>query len=296
MAGGYDLGITAEAFFHDACVLADLGGVSAEQGATLLREHGGDMHAAQHVLLHNSVPDVWLPPVRTASMELSEFGGLPLSEARRYMSECGGALSLAKEQILRDLDQRAIRGDCPICLGEFEGDAILLSSCPHALCRSCMNTYTTTALSEGETHLVCPVPECRQHYNHRELRQLMGNERFQVLDRRALELAVATDPSLHLCSTPDCSFVVSWCGLEDGPPRVRCPRCEVERCLLCKTSPFHHGQGCDEAAKAVSAPALNAHAEEERATRAYMETSDVRICPQCNCGVVKSFGCDKVGG
>ena len=53
------------------------------------------------------------------------------------------------------------------------------------------------------------------------LRALSGTRAFSVLDRRALEQAVAYDPSLHLCPMPDCTFVASWCGEDDGPLAAR---------------------------------------------------------------------------
>lgn len=86
--------------------------------------------------------------------------------------------------------------------------------------------------------------ECHYALTQRELRALLGQEAYAVLDRRALEHAVAIDPTLHICPTPDCTYIVSWTGPDDGLPRIDCPLCHKDRCLVCGACPYHEGRGC----------------------------------------------------
>lgn len=54
-------------------------------------------------------------------------------------------------------------------------------------------------------------------------------------------------------AAPDCTYAVAWTGPADGPPRLDCPRCRVQRCILCNASPFHDGQTCEQAAAEAAA-------------------------------------------
>ena len=67
---------------------------------------------------------------------------------------------------------------------------------------------------------------------------------FNKLDTRALNMAASVDPTLHICPTPDCTFIVSWRGPEDGPPECNCPICKQSYCLACLAKPFHKGMNC----------------------------------------------------
>jgi len=119
--------------------------------------------------------------------------------------------------------------DCPVCLdGVDQGQGVKLRACGHTLHVDCVREWAKTQALEGHHQVTCPIPECRRDVSQREVRALVGAESFGLLDRRALEMVVFADPTLHLCKTPDCCFVASWSSAEDGPPRIRCPRCDKE--------------------------------------------------------------------
>jgi hypothetical protein len=60
---------------------------------------------------------------------------------------------------------------------------------------------------DGKSGVSCPALNCGKALSQLELRACIGDQRASQLDRRALELAVSIDPTLHLCPTPDCSMV-----------------------------------------------------------------------------------------
>lgn len=144
------------------------------------------------------------------------------------------------------------------------------------------------------TVILCPLSRgsdgCGSGITQRELRLILGDKRYAILDRRALEQAVATDPTLHICPSPDCPFVVSWFGPDDGLPIIDCPICRHRRCLVCGADPYHDGIGCP---PPQSAGAVSAQSEEE-ASLQFIATSNIKRCMRCNNGIIKEVGCHKV--
>lgn len=74
-------------------------------------------------------------------------------------------------------------------------------------------------------------------------------------------------------AAPDCTVAVLWSGPADGPPRLDCPKCGVQRCILCHVSPFHEDQTCDEA-KAAAAAAKAAQAAAQAVAVASADADD----------------------
>eukprot|EP00037_Helgoeca_nana_P014333 m.133828 g.133828 ORF g.133828 m.133828 type:complete len:362 (+) comp22501_c1_seq7:538-1623(+) len=239
--------------------------------------------------------------------ELAEFGGVTRAQAREFLELAGNDLRTAKEMLLAELIrdsspprqlsalQRTSGGgqECKICLdtidtadGEFGG--IMLRGCEHSFHRTCVAMYCKAEMDGGKTRLMCPLPECRRELAQRETRAIIGTENFAKLDRLALEEAVMADPTLHLCASPDCTFVASWAGPDDGLPRVVCPKCDTVRCLMCGRKWHGLEVSCAEASAAVPAAAA------EALTMAYLKRTNVRRCARCGNGVVKSAGCNKM--
>jgi hypothetical protein len=197
--------------------------------------------------------------------------------------------------------------ECPICFDCIPSEKSISLTCSHSFCNECLAQHVRSRMEGGDAiSIPCPliraqaVPTgssgsgCGHILSQGELQRILGEREFAVLERRALEAAVASDRSLHFCPTPDCTYVVSWAGDEDGPPRVDCPLCLCSRCLLCGGRHAAH-RACESATEAPSGPAEAArHAEEEQATTEYMARANIRKCWRCGSGVVKSSGCDKM--
>lgn len=188
------------------------------------------------------------------------------------------------------------RVTCPICRYEDSRDSLQmfhLESCGHVYCRNCLNRYIDVRVEQGETTLIlCPFANVdismggcgnMQGLSQNELRGILGDQSYRQLDRRALEKTVAMDSSLHQCPSPDCPYVVSWGGPDDGVPCVDCPICCKTRCLVCGVSPYHTNQACD--------PVIH---DCNNYDNIFCASSNIKRCKRCGVGIIKDFGCDKV--
>lgn len=187
-------------------------------------------------------------------------------------------------------------------------ECVRLSACEHCFCENCLRSWIdaeSAASSAGQVR--CPhTTSCKGLLSQRELKFLSGDETFQKMDRRALELTAASDSSLHLCVSPNCSYIVSWRSeVEDGIPHSICPLCSVERCLACGASPYHNGMTCNQyrdhqrqhqitaTASSGDSTSLSA-AEEEELSLQYLRNIGARVCNKCKAGVLKRDGCNKM--
>jgi hypothetical protein len=204
-----------------------------------------------------------------------------------------------------DLSTSALYLTCSICFLDVELQQMLeLERCFHLFCHDCLRSHCSSQQSDGNSNVPCPQIGCTKTITPQEIKLVLGQDAFRVFDRRALEEVVTLDPTLFLCSSPDCSFVCSWNGLEDGPPRMLCPLCQCDRCLLCNCEPFHVGFTCQqheeqkEITKKEQAQKEQAkkeqEKEEERLTKSFISKTGIKICPRCKNGVVKESGCDKL--
>jgi hypothetical protein len=189
-------------------------------------------------------------------------------------------------------------------------DCVRLTTCGHCFCEDCLKGWITAESSASSAGQVrCPhTTTCKGLLSQRELKHLSGDETFQKMDRRALELTVATDSSLHLCTSPNCSYIVSWrSAAEDGVPHSICPLCSVERCLACRASPYHNGLTCDQhraqqeqiqqqrvATVSLGDTATMTAEEEEQLSMQTLRTIGTRQCNRCKEGVLKQTGCNKM--
>jgi hypothetical protein len=68
--------------------------------------------------------------------------------------------------------------------------AIVLGQCAHVFCTDCLQAHVTTCTSEGKTLIVCPS-QCGAEVTQAELREVVGLEHFNTIDRKQMEAAVA---------------------------------------------------------------------------------------------------------
>lgn len=176
-----------------AALVRELGAVAAERsdGEGLLGGSGGA----------GSRP---LPSPGTGTGSLSRSASELGGDARVEPSAPAGGVALAA-------DGSAASFDCDICLRTVPNDGAGTLSCGHAYCLDCLRSHVKARMADGEASvIVCPhgggegddggsSGACGVAITQRELRALLGAALFAVLDRRALEQAVAVDPSLHIC-------------------------------------------------------------------------------------------------
>ena len=307
---GYMLPILKREKSLEASELLETSRIAARQALDAVN---GDFNAACRSLLlapHN-------PPFADVALsneiELAEFGGVSREQARDLLINNNNDLQVCKIKLLRsimkgadewDLDghqQHVVprvqtnkhRAVCPVCYCDIEaGKMLKLRNCQHQFCYECIRGHVQASMRSGKNiiHCLCS-PHCKSEFNQEELLEVMGENSFQVLERRALESVVAIDPTLHHCPTADCPYVVAWSGYEDGVPMCDCPTCGKSSCLVCCQSPYHTGLTCDQY-KATVAEKINE--DNERLTQEYLKKSTIRKCRRCGNGVVKASGCLKM--
>jgi len=178
---------------------------------------------------------------------------------------------------------------CLLC----DANISFVLDCSHPFCKICLNQYVQAQIDLGKSaHIVCPMPhaECGKKILQRELKIIVGKEKFAKIDRFALESATDSNPNLRYCPTPDCPYIAYWEEQsEDGAvvsPKFFCPLCDSISCLKCSISPYHEGVSCD------VFQSMPASSRNEQLTRSYIELNktQMRPCGRCGTLVMKSEG------
>jgi hypothetical protein len=302
--------------------VAQLLDVSRVIARRALNAAGGDINMACRNLLINSLNPVGdMPFVQVAESapedDIVAFGGVSRADARALLAKHDGDVDKCKQELIQSiLDEEELWDaegrplgpsrplvernrapfECPICYVDAPpGDAIVLRICGHTFCLRCLSSHVATKMESGTNLISCPLhPSCKKEVCQNDLRAIVGVDTFTTLERRALESVVATDPSLHHCPTPDCPYIVSWASPADGPPMCDCSVCGKASCLVCGVAPYHRGLSCEQHKMANTSQTASEREAEERATAAFIERSNIRICKRCGNGVVKSSGCNKL--
>ena len=276
---------------------------------------GGNVtDACRNLLLCTLDPSGDPPFLVLARSELSSIGGITKAEATALLKKFDNSVELCKqhlmsaifeEEILWDLEGRAISStprvrrnqeivECSVCMDDVPPNGAVVLSCTHVFCVSCLKRHIDECTSQGTTLIACPS-QCGAEVTQQELRDIVGTEHFEKIDRKQMEAAVAIDPTLHFCPTPDCSNVVCWVGQEeDGLPICNCQVCHKKSCLVCGVEPYHDNMTCEEQRHANTSISEKDKAANELKFQQYVQGSNIRVCGRCKNAVVKSSGCNKM--
>jgi hypothetical protein len=275
---------------------------------------GGDVNAACRNLLLSSIDLSGDPPfVILARSELTEFGGITKDAATQLLQQFNNDIEKCKQEIMKSIFEEEILWDaegrqvlpphvkrnqnpveCIVCMDDVaKGEALILSQCDHVFCVHCLKRHVEECGAQGKTLITCPS-QCDAEITQSELRDIVGVEIFEKIDRKALESAVAIDPTLHHCPTPDCMNIVCWSGSEDGIPMCDCRICHQKSCLICGQSPYHTSLTCGQFRASNTSMSNEEKERNEQQFQEYMRTSNIRVCARCQNAVVKSSGCNKM--
>eukprot|EP00298_Acanthocystis_sp_HF-20_P018130 c21905_g3_i1.p1 GENE.c21905_g3_i1~~c21905_g3_i1.p1 ORF type:complete len:326 (-),score=112.07 c21905_g3_i1:31-888(-) len=181
---------------------------------------------------------------------------------------------------------------CPICITDLEvGQGIKLKNCGDTYCFSCLKLYIISQMSIGVFNIQCPLPKCKARLDLQEIRVTIGETEFQNFDKRTFEQFAASGAEYYCCPTPDCNYYVSW-EEENGIPRLQCPTCLKESCILCQSTPYHHDKTCQEYRDSLKQKDDNM--KDEDATLKFLNEGKYRKCAKCGIFVEKIEGCDKM--
>jgi hypothetical protein len=177
---------------------------------------------------------------------------------------------------------------CAICCVIAQPTKAVQLACQHGwYCDECMKKYAESRLSAGDVSLTCP--RCRepiQDYilkNFPLIREFMSKNILARFHDRSLKKAIATEPSLFNCPTPDCNFCVSLDDNEE-PWLQNCPKCGKGSCLRCSAQPYHEGVSCQAHSLRSKSPRQQCA---EVSIKTWMDKTGTKQCPQCRMGITK---------
>ena len=293
--------------------VSDLLSVTRQLARSALNFAGGDVNAACRNLLLSSLDPSGDPPFLVlARSELTNFGGINKDQATALLAKFDNNIEKCKQELMQGIFEEEILWDaegreivqprvrrntesmeCVVCMEDVEPNGAIILSCNHIFCIHCLQRHVEECTNQGTTLISCPS-QCGAEVTQAELRDVVGTEIFNKIDRKALEAVVAIDPSLHHCPTPDCSYIVCWQGPEDGLPLCDCNVCHRKSCLVCGYAPYHTGLTCEEHRLSNESMSNEDHLKNEQQFLEYMKSSNIRVCNRCKNAVVKSSGCNKM--
>ena len=179
--------------------------------------------------------------------------------------------------------------ECGVCLLEFlPSDAYTLSSCGHALHRSCLRENIVARLRAGDTAMACYESGCGLPLLDSDLSTLLdGEEGAEVMRRLARRRLERSEPSVRFCPSAGCESEVR--GGSEATPELTCRVCGVGFCFLHNTA---HAPG---RAACAAYTARERESPENAASLAQIALNS-RKCPKPACGtfVERAGGCNSI--
>lgn len=180
--------------------------------------------------------------------------------------------------------------ECPVCFSEIEPDeGVRLQECLHEICRECLANHINIS---NEAEVQCPYTDgendCQQAITDREIRQIVGQAKYDEYKKRSLKSAEAKAANTFHCLTPNCE---GFCFYDEEHNFFDCPICRRMSCLTCKV--IHEGQNCREYQDDIRIKAVNdetARQTQEELQRLLRQGLAMN-CPQCGVVIQKKGGC-----
>lgn len=159
---------------------------------------------------------------------------------------------------------------CPICLEDDIDGCMLLSTCQHQACRTCLQQWFQVEETTGQDRPTCPVDGCRAPVGQEDAQQVLGRtfvpagsykHNNQKKRKRAPTTSTITDTDSSAATTAGddddtwltqsgairCGGCDTWIMKLDGCDKVQCV-CGFRICWNCKTvaarcpcTPKNHG-------------------------------------------------------
>lgn len=174
--------------------------------------------------------------------------------------------------------------NCTVCMSDYEIKEILVLSCGHYWCISCMRHYFKAKIDDNQCmEIKCCDPSCKTVINYEEVRLCLEPEMFERYERFVLEAGLKKDPDCRWCPKPGCETAMFG---DKSSPMMQCPSCDYKFCFNCDTDEWHDGASCEDFQRWKK--------ENGQADVKYEEwkKQNTKECPQCHTPIQKNGGCD----
>ncbi|KAL0460239.1 UNVERIFIED_CONTAM: hypothetical protein Slati_0651100 [Sesamum latifolium] len=202
------------------------------------------------------------------------------------------AVELAKKAMALQFQKSLGHGNemnitCAICFEKTDvHQTVLLTSCPHKYCYSCMSKHVQFKLLQGVLPK-CPHQNCKSKLILDSCKKFLTPELFNTMSQRVKESSIPVEERIY-CPYPRCSTLFSKAELQGskgnsaavtkqpGASATECPKCHGAFCVNCKV-PWHANLSCFDYKKQNPYPSI-----EEKKLQSLATQNLWRQCPKCS--------------
>jgi len=178
--------------------------------------------------------------------------------------------------------------ECGCCFGEVVFEQVTQCIEGHLFCKECLQSYAREAIyGAGKMQLTCMTEGCKSMFPQSQLRLALSDDMMAKYQERLQDESIKMAELPDLVKCPFCDFAAEV-PAEDKVFKCQNPECMKETCRYCK-EPWdeHFGIPCSEVEKKEEKNLRTTY--EER-----MSMAKIRTCKKCDCGFMKTDGCNKM--
>jgi len=170
---------------------------------------------------------------------------------------------------------------CDICWDEYEEENMYkYGQCGHMYFVECLREYYKVHISEGDTNLKCPYPNCSVEILPAQIEFVVDKDTYNKYQKFSWFDQMKGNLDCRWCPHPDCETVVN--KVEDGPSI--CTTCNFEMCFACGEQ-YHPDKKCG----------WNGPNPIDEEFLRYLEAENgIKRCPLCGVHIEKDKGCNTV--
>lgn len=118
---------------------------------------------------------------------------------------------------------------------------MLFEPCRHIFCRSCLRSYFTTVINDGNcTSVKCPGYNCETGLSQKAIRELLPPELFEKYDSLLLNVWLDSTSNIIYCPRVLCQYPTTR---EGNDTMAECPSCRHAFCVHCRMT-YHGVEAC----------------------------------------------------
>lgn len=179
--------------------------------------------------------------------------------------------------------------ECIVCFDEVNEQSNKRSCCSQVICKNCIREIVRTNIEdEGNSHILCPNPECKKGVVRREeILKYISGETKEKYERFRLRGSGETDKK----TCPNCCLIT-----EHKLPRrfkrykaedvmITCSMCQFVWCFRCH-APWHNDATCKQFQQGEK------HFKKWTKSTTKNGIANCQKCPLCRVYIQRSAGCD----